>query len=209
MSQSPFGLAPVKRVGCSRSPGPASTQQKTNPGKLGPHAAPNSMLSRTSARFPLFSSQVKTTTTQRFGLGSYHLAFTRLVCAVDKPILHHDGSPALAFQRLVRANFVWRDIPVLSALALVRSAIGHTGILLPLYCSSGCNSDPVWSIYPHGRAEFMMDVPHDRQQMGSPVGLCHRPRQSEAPAPERIPCSPCLAPRFVARRFAIVKRLRC
>ena len=138
MSQSPFGLAPVKRVGCSRSPGPASTQQKTNPGKLGPHAAPNSMLSRTSARFPLFSSQVKTTTTQRFGLGSYHLAFTGLVCAVDKPILHHDGSPALAFQRLVRANFVWRDIPVLSALALVRhSAIGHTGILLPLGEATG------------------------------------------------------------------------
>jgi hypothetical protein len=39
--------------------------------------------------------------------------------------------------------------------------------------------DRVWSIYPHECAEFMMDVPHDRQQMGSSVGLRHRPSQAE------------------------------
>src|ERR1019366_9090850 len=31
-----------------------------------------------------------------------------------------------------------------------------------------------------------MDVPHDRQQMGSPVGLRHRPGQSKTAAPERV-----------------------
>ena len=33
----------------------------------------------------------------------------------------------------------------------------------------------------------MMDVPHDRHQMGSPVGVRHRDGQSETPAPKRVP----------------------
>ncbi len=36
----------------------------------------------------------------------------------------------------------------------------------------------------HRRAGFMINVPHDRQQMGSRAGLRHRPGQSETPAPE-------------------------
>src|ERR1700730_18301233 len=39
----------------------------------------------------------------------------------------------------------------------------------------------------HARGLFMMDVPHDRQQMGSPVGVRHRDGQSETPAPKRVP----------------------
>jgi hypothetical protein len=42
----------------------------------------------------------------------------------------------------------------------------------------------VWSIYPDEFAEFMMDVPDGRQQMGSSVGLRQRLGQSETPAPE-------------------------
>jgi hypothetical protein len=42
----------------------------------------------------------------------------------------------------------------------------------------------VWSKYSRERSEFMMDVPHARQQMGSAVGIRHRVGQSETPAPE-------------------------
>jgi hypothetical protein len=43
---------------------------------------------------------------------------------------------------------------------------------------------PFWSKHSHEQAEFMMDVPHARQQMGSAVGVRHRAGQSETPAPE-------------------------
>jgi predicted helicase len=52
-----------------------------------------------------------------------------------------------------------------------------------------CSPEGVWSKYSHERSEFMMDVPHARQQMGSAVGVRHRAGQSETLAPERIPRS--------------------
>ena len=44
--------------------------------------------------------------------------------------------------------------------------------------------DALWSKYSREVSEFMMDVPHAREQMGSAVGVRHRPGQSETPAPE-------------------------
>jgi hypothetical protein len=45
------------------------------------------------------------------------------------------------------------------------------------------NKFPVWSKYSRERSEFMMDVPHAREQMDSAVGVRHC-GQSETPAPE-------------------------
>ena len=42
----------------------------------------------------------------------------------------------------------------------------------------------VWSKYSREGSEFMMDVPHAREQMCSAVGVRHRAGQSETPAPE-------------------------
>jgi hypothetical protein len=44
--------------------------------------------------------------------------------------------------------------------------------------------DALWSKYSREQSEFMMDVPHARQQLGSAVGVRHRAGQSETPAPE-------------------------
>jgi hypothetical protein len=44
--------------------------------------------------------------------------------------------------------------------------------------------DPMWSKYLRDGSEFMMDVPHAREQSGSAVGVRHRAGQSETPAPE-------------------------
>ena len=46
--------------------------------------------------------------------------------------------------------------------------------------------DVYWSFGQniHVGSEFMMDVPHARQQMGSPAGVRHGAGQSETPAPE-------------------------
>ena len=46
-----------------------------------------------------------------------------------------------------------------------------------------CRVVKLVKLFPRG-AEIMMDVPHARQQMGSPVGVRHRAGQSETPAPE-------------------------
>ena len=47
--------------------------------------------------------------------------------------------------------------------------------------------DGVRSKYSREEAEFMMDIPHARQQMGSAVGVFHRTRQPETSATERVP----------------------
>jgi hypothetical protein len=41
---------------------------------------------------------------------------------------------------------------------------------------------PVWPKYSRDGTEFMTDVPHAREQMGSSVGVRHRAGQSETPA---------------------------
>ena len=62
---------------------------------------------------------------------------------------------------------------------------GDVEIYLEFMLAKGSNSGVSCGQTIHTRgAEFMMDVPHARQQMGSPVGLRHRAGQSETPPPK-------------------------
>lgn len=56
---------------------------------------------------------------------------------VDEPIMHDDGSPTLAVNRLIRDGFPWRDVPAFSAFTFVRNwLIRHTGTYFWLIAGS-------------------------------------------------------------------------
>jgi len=58
-----------------------------------------------------------------------------LLGAVDKPVMCNDGSPALAFQPLVRVIFAWQNMPIFPAFTLVRhSIISHRYLVLSTSC---------------------------------------------------------------------------